>query len=162
MKVATTILILSFAVYGHAQTELPQKIRISKGECASPCGYENGFHDIEFKYQLEYRLADSVFSFRKKLTKNFKELTAINSKIFTDSTNYYLLDSLFQNFTDFKSSPGKYYIYKIELIYCKSSTGLPIKTKTMDFLITTNPNKIHPEFIDSLIDDYHSIIRNNL
>jgi len=160
MRTAIIILILSLTRQVNAHTELPQKIRISQGHCASPCGYDQGFHDIIFDHQLEYSLTDSAFRYRKSINKKFKKLAAKPSKSFTESTNYYFLDSLFQNFTEFKSNPGKYFIYRIELIYCTSNTGLPTKTKAMDFFITTNPKKIHPEFIDTLINEFDIIIKN--
>jgi hypothetical protein len=160
MRTTIIILILSLTGQVNAQTELPQKIRISQGHCASPCGYDQGFHDIIFDHQLEYNLVDSIFSYRQNSNKEFKKLAAKSSKTFTDSSNYYFLDSLFQNFTAFKTSPGKYFIYRIELVYYTSSIGLPTKSQTMDFFITTNPDKIHPRFIDILINEYNSIIKN--
>jgi hypothetical protein len=162
MRTLIIILLLSLTIQVHAQTELPQKIRISQGHCASPCGYDQGFHDLVFNHQLEYSLVDSTFRYRKNINKEFRKFATKPSKTFNDSTNYFFLDSLFQNFTALKTSPGKYFIYRIELIYCTSITGLPTKTKTMDFFITTNPDKIHPKFIDTIIEEYDNIIKNAL
>ena len=137
--------------------ELPQKVIISSGHCNSTCGYTNGFHDISFHQELEYSLIDSTFSFRNKSNKSFKKLEIKPSDFFTESSTYRTLDSLYENFTDFKMSRGKYYIYKVELFYCKDKIGLPLKTKVMEFLVTTNPEKIHPPFIDKLIEEYKSV-----
>jgi len=145
--------------YSWAQTnELPKRIIISRGHCNSTCGYSDGFHDISFNQELEYNLVDSTFRFRKKTSKTFKKLDVKPQAIFTEPTIYYQLDSLYANFTDFKMNRGKYYIYKVEVIYCKDKSGLPLKIKVMEFLVTTNPAKIHPLFIDSLIDEYLHVI----
>lgn len=156
------LLVLIFAIIltgqVSAQMTLPQRIRISSGHCGSPCGYEKGFYDIIYDRQLEYNLTDSVFTYRKKTDRKFKKLDVKPSVSFTNIKTYASLDSLFQNFTEFTVSPGKYSFYRIELIHCTSRFGLPVKTETMDFYITTNPNKLHPQFIETLINEYRNII----
>ena len=138
--------------------ELPQKVIISSGHCNSTCGYNNGCHDITFNQELEYSLTDSTFRFRNKTNKSFKKLEIKPSAFFTESSTYKSLDSLYENFTDFKMNRGKYYIYKVELIYCKDKMGLPLKTKVLEFLVTTNPEKLHPLFIDKLIEEYKCVV----
>jgi len=161
MKNYLTIFLLIFSGLSqlYSQTQLPQKIKISKGQCAVTCGYSNGFHDIYFIEELEYNLMDSTFRFKKKPNKEFRTLDIKPTDVFTNQETYSKLDSLYQNFTEFRSSPGKYFIYRIELIYYSegNSMGLPLKIKTMEFLISTNPNRIHPEFIDKLLSDYSKI-----
>lgn len=159
-KLQIIIILLTLCIQVNAQTDLPQKIRISTGRCNSTCGYALGFNNIRFEQELEYTLSDSTFRYRRIPNKDFKNLEVNPSVFFTDSNTYIFLDSLFQTFTDFKSSPGKYFIYRIELIYCTSKTGLPAKIKTMDFLITTNPEKTHPELIETLIEEYQRIKNN--
>jgi hypothetical protein len=162
INMRTTLVFLFLFIVGQvdAQTELPQKIRISLGKCNSTCGYSEGFNDIYFKQQLEYSLTDSIFRYRNKIKNKFSKLNKNDSGYFTNPEIYHLLDSLFNTFTKFKTSPGKYYIYRIELIYYTSKIGLPSKTKVMDFLITTNPERIHPKFIDELITEYEDILKN--
>ncbi len=153
-------MILALSGQVNAQTEYLQQIKISSGHCKSACGYDLGFHDIYFEDQLEYTIADSTFKYRKKPDTKAKELGINLSLIFADTKLHASLDSLFEKFEDFKSSPGKYFIYRLELVYSKSLTGLPAKTKTMDFGISTNPEKAHPKIIDAIIDDYRRIIYN--
>ncbi|MCI5056215.1 MAG: hypothetical protein MRY83_08905 [Flavobacteriales bacterium] len=156
------IVIILFILSGNsikAQKGIPNKIRISSGKCSAMCGYSTGFTNRFFIKQLEFDLDENKFRFRKKTKKKFNEIKIEPAEIFTNPKIYQSLDSLYENFTDFKMASGKYYIYRIELIYYKSRDGLPAKIKTMDFTITTNPNKIHPPFIENLINEYHRMIK---
>lgn len=141
------------------QTGLPQKIKISLGNCNATCGYTHGFNDIHFQNELEYDLRDSTFRYRKKPHKPFKKLDAKPGEIFTNLDIYSKLDSLYENFTEFKSSRGKYYIYKIELIYVSDGNklGLPLKIKTMEFVTTKGRDSINPEFIELLLREYSRV-----
>jgi len=142
--------------------ELPQKIIISRGRCTSTCGYQNGFHDLKFCQELEYNLSDSTFRYRKKLNNKFVKINRPNPGLFADSSTYQKLDSIYNNFTEFKVSPGKYYIFKIEFIYFSDKAGLPLKSKTLIYLWTTNPKKIHPSILDNLRKVYYELIPKNI
>lgn len=161
MRTLGFIIIILFVGPVDAQTKLPKKISISSGHCVSPCGYDEGFHDIVFDHQLEYCLADSSFRYRKKSSRKFKTINVQPSSSFTETTTYTSLDSLFEIFPDFNPNPGKYFIYRIELQYFTSDTGLPSKTKIIDFWISTDPEILYPTFIDTLITQYQKIIYSN-
>ena len=165
MKYVITFFLMSIlgVAAACAQQAIPQKIRISEGHCLGKCGYGDGFHDLYFSHILEYTLADSSFRYKKKAHKPFQVLRTAPTDIFTDPNTYVALDSLYQNFTAFTSSRGKFYIYRIELIYHSevNTMGLPLQIKTMDFVESSNPNRIHPAFLDSVISDYKLIYRSH-
>ncbi len=156
--IASLALLLIFNGEVNSQQLLPGILKISSGRCNSGCGYSKGFDDLYYKRELVFNLADSTFKFRRKSNKSYIKIDKHPPNIFLDSTTYTFLDSLYNEFTAFKSSRGKYFIYRIELIYCNSKIGLPIKSKSMSFFITTNPNRIHPKLIDDLIIEYNKLI----
>jgi hypothetical protein len=158
-KVVFFVLLSFFKINVLAQNfELPKKIIISRGRCTSACGYEKGFHNLQFRQELEYNLSDSTFRYRKKLNNKFVKINRPNPDIFADSSTYQKLDSIYDNFTEFKMSPGKYYIFKIELIYFSAKAGLPLKSKTLIYLWTTNPKKYHPSILDKFRTLYYELI----
>ena len=152
-----SMLLLSLST-AKAQKALPEKIRISKGHCIAPCGFEKGFQNLKFDMQLEYNLSDSTFRYKRKANKKFKTLSAKPTAAFTNAASYNSLDSLFENFAAFNAGRGKYFIYRIELVYAMPGKELPAKIKMMEFYITTNPEKMYPVWMEQLIDAYNDIV----
>lgn len=133
---------------------------ISEGACNQKmCGYDIGFENLKFIKQLEYNLGTQKLNFRKNINSTFKTLNIQTPSIFTEESTYEKLTQLFESFQNMESNPGKYYIYRIELIYYSNKYFLPQKNKTMDFILTTNPNKIHPEILERIIDSYREIAK---
>ena len=84
------------------------------------------------------------------------------TEIFRNPNTYKSLDSLYNNFTEYKFKPGgKPMIYRIELIYYTDKSGLPAKIKTMDFMITNENERDHQTFIDKLLGEYRGVLRKN-
>lgn len=155
----TLLLLLATISAGAQKLEKPDKIRISTGRCASKCGYSLGFNNRFFVKHLEYNLNENKFYFRRKASHKFKVLDLEGVEVFENDKTIEALDSIFEKFVDFEMSPGKYYLYRIELIYCKSKTSLPSKIKTMEFILTDNPERKHPGIIEKLINEYLLILR---
>lgn len=153
------MLVLLGEIYTYAQAELPQKIRISQGDCTAMCGYRFPFDNINYKNQLEYDLNKKTYRFRKKSKKKFKEICNIESKLLTKVELYDQLDQLYQKAQDISTGAGKYYIYKIELIYFKNELELPSRIKGIEFLETDVGNDLFPKVLSELIEEYKKIRR---
>ena len=142
----------------HAQFPLPQKLRIAEAHCAAPCGYSKGFHDLYYDEYLEYNLETEEFRYKRKAKKEYKNITIGERTIFSSPSLYHSLDSLFEHYEGYQHGGGKYFMYRIELIYCKDPAGLPSKSKVIDFIYTTSPEQVLPEFMKVLLHEYEEII----
>jgi hypothetical protein len=147
------------ASYSSIYSQFPDLIKISRGRCATTCGFSYGFHDVYFINELEYNLSDSTFRFRKKPNKKFIFSDEKPTQLFTDSNTYIQLDSLFDILTKLPPQRGKYFIYRIELIYESEfeDIGLPRKIKTLELFITTNPKRTYPEILDDFLWEYNRV-----
>lgn len=151
-------MLLLFQSHLSAQKVLPDQIRISRGKCNGECGYGKGFRNISFVKELEYSVADSTLRYRKNSGKPFRVIDA-DPTFFLQESLYTQLDSLYENFSDYRFSGGKYRVYRIELVYSNNHKwSMPSKVKTMEFIIADDPDKVQPVFIDPLLREYHSLL----
>ena len=117
-------------------------------------------------YILEYNLKDSSFSYQKKHYKKIKELESKPSEFFLDSTKYFTIDSMFNNFKEFQSPcDRKMNQFRVDLVYesiSKSNYRLCRKIKTYNFPVSNHPkicDDFTPTVFDSLITEYYKVRR---
>lgn len=160
LKIISTIFLLTLIGKVSAQTVLPQSIRISKGNFNILCSKCKPYTDIYFNHQLVYNLKDSTFWYRKKEKRRFRKVDFKPTTIFLDTNTYSALDSLHQDFTNYKRRGEKFCIYRIELIY---GQWLPRKIKTLEFLYYPFSDQGQTKnLIEKIIAEYLTIIKNEL
>lgn len=151
--------ILIFSLnHAFGQESLPKKIRISRGKCNKICSYNHPFNEIRYKDQIEYNLNLKSYRFRKKGKNKFKEICYDKKSMLSNKKMYSELEKLYEGIEKIPIGAGKYYIFKIELIYYEQELELPSRIRAMEFLHTDIIDEIYPKILLELVEEYENIM----
>ena len=144
------LIIVCLAIVGdaHAQIKVYKEIRISR---------VHKYHsDSYFNRTLKFNAIDSSVWFRKKEKRKFKKIDKKASQLFFDVQTYIALDSLLENFANYKKTEPrkKTELYRIELFISSSKSGLEV-AKTIYF--PYNPGA-QGDLLENLIYEYRKVL----
>lgn len=165
MKVLFTLILLVISSYISLAQEklLPRKIRISKGEFNIFFGNRELYNDKRYVNQIEYDLKEHQLRRRKNENKKFKKTSAVTiPDIFTDTSTYLKLDSIFDSFPNYERRGMKMKFYKIDILFY-TGLGIPSKTKTIEFLYAPDgfwADENDRNLLEQIIDEYLKMISN--
>jgi hypothetical protein len=147
-----TFIVFCFAIVGvaHAQIKVYKEIRISR---------VNKYHnESNFYKTLKVDVIDSSVWFRKKENRKFKKIDKKPLDLFFDSQTYIRLDSLIENFANYKKTEPrkKTELYRIELFISASTNGLEVSKA---IYVAYNPGA-QTDFLEQLIYEYRQVLMN--